>query len=188
MQVTVPSERNFRIFNAIECLGRSRREAAELFDISATRVQQIVTQVRQYLSRFGSPELLHISPSQAELGCLRLNYEKLRFMYRQLMRLWDESVVQSLDVVAQTEIAKHGGKRVEPNIKLIQQAMKVATEQTKLAGRMAKAYTELELNGTIQPPPPVKAIIEEDDDEEEYGLNGMARSPVLRVRQLVPSF
>ncbi len=166
MQVTVPSERNFQIFNAIECLGKSRREAAELFSISATRVQQIVAQVRDYLSRFGSPELLYVSPAHAELGCLRLSYEKLRFMYRQVMRLWDDSVDQSLDIVKQDAAIKMGLKKPEPNLKFIQQAMKISVEQTKLAGRMAQAYTELEKHGSIQPPPPVEEVVEADDDAE----------------------
>lgn len=80
MKIMVPSERNFDIYNAVTTAGKSLRTVAAMFELSLTRVQQIVDQVRYYLSQFGSQELLFSPPQQAELAALRLTYEKLRYI------------------------------------------------------------------------------------------------------------
>ncbi|HTN76780.1 MAG TPA: hypothetical protein VL096_16085 [Pirellulaceae bacterium] len=174
MQLVVPSERNFEIFHAVETHGLSRREAALKFDISPTRVQQVVEQVRYYVAQFGSEELRFAPPQFAELGSLRLCYERMRHVYGQLMRAWHES--QQLPVPSTTAskaelpsdpamnmktLATAGG-----NLKPLQQAMKIAVEQTKIAARMSQVYGRLLATGKLAPAPTIDEVVEAADDED----------------------
>lgn len=165
MKIMVPSERNFDIYNAVTTAGKSLRTVAALFELSLTRVQQIVDQVRYYLSQFGSQELLFSPPRQAELAALRLTYEKLRYIQGQLMREWDASLAKANGESSDDALSLTRSKS-QPNIKLVQQAVKVSIEQTKLAGRIAKVYGELHEQGEVESLPQFDGCEVIDDNAE----------------------
>lgn len=65
------------------------------------------------------------------------------------MREWDASLAKANGESSEDALSVTRSKS-QPNIKLVQQAVKVSIEQTKLAGRIAKVYGELHEQGEIE--------------------------------------
>lgn len=168
MKVSVPSERNFEIYHAVCTQGMSRREAAAIYELSSTRVHQIVEQVRFYLANFGSPELMFTPPEFTELGALRISYDRLSFLYTLLMRKWQQSEMPRPTAGENGEAA--AAPRTLPplggNLRLVQQALRVMVEQTKIAGRMTQVHAQLVSFNFLSEKEPVEEVIEAADDAE----------------------
>jgi hypothetical protein len=158
MPTTIPSERKFQIYHAVESQRLSRRDAARRFGVSCTRVQQVVTEVRSFVMRHGSGELLASPPELCELRALRLCYERLAHFYDTLMRQWS---------------ALSGDDRsVAASIRLLHAAMRISVEQTKLAGRIAKLQVAAQEEGTAP-----ASTFEVDYDEEGAAAEGPDELP-----------
>lgn len=137
MQLVVPSERNFEIFHAVEVDNLSRREAAARFGISSTRVQQIVEQVKHFVSTHGAENLVSTAPEQLELASLNLCYNRLDYFYKSTMRLWHKAQEQPQPASA--------------NVRLLHSAVRISIDQTKVVGRIAKVRLAMIEEGTLAP-------------------------------------
>jgi hypothetical protein len=151
MRVTMPSERKFEIYHAVQTEHLSRREAARRFKLSPTRVQQMVMEVRAFVLEHGSESTLNMEPDQLELASLRLGYEKLCFYEQRLMRQW---------TAAESSASMQGLA-----VRLMQASARIVIEQTKLAGRIAKVQKEMLEEGTFEAAQH-SYVLEDDDDEE----------------------
>jgi hypothetical protein len=152
MRVTMPSERKFEIYHAVQTEHLSRREAARRFKLSPTRVQQMVMEVRAFVLEHGSESTLNMEPDQLELASLRLGYEKLCFYEQRLMRQW---------TAAEASASTQGLA-----VRLMQASARIVIEQTKLAGRIAKVQKEMLEEGTFEATQH-SYVLEEDEDDEE---------------------
>lgn len=178
MTITVPSPRNFEIFHAVQTLQMSRRGAAEVFGISPTRVQQIVTEVKHFVIRHGSAEVLGDADEDLEKAALRLCYERLNYMFYSAMHVWRGSQGEL------TVVRRSGAKETSTTapafgaVRVFHAAMKAAVEQTKVAKVLANLLRE-ERNG--QPPAgrePIQYVLaEEEDDATEPAPRTTATSP-----------
>jgi hypothetical protein len=137
MRLTLPSERNYEVFHAIQSEKLSRQAAAERFAISPARVEQIVAEVRQFVLQHGDEELLLAKPEFLELGSLRLCYSTLDYFYSQVAHsrhaILDEPTPQNLLL----------------NLRLIQGAMRLAIQKAHMAGRIAKVELAMIEAGTL---------------------------------------
>lgn len=167
MQLTVPSQRNFDIYHAVATQGLSRREAAAKFSLSPTRVQQIVEQVRFYVSQFGSEDFLFFPAEQAELISLRMNYERLRHLYNHMIKAWQQSQTPypypgESPAAIPTPLAppKSGG-----DLRLLRQAVRITMQQSQIAARITQAHLRLSALNLLPDVKPIDAMVEESDDD-----------------------
>ena len=171
MTITVPSPRNFEIFHAVQTLQMSRRGAAEVFGISPTRVQQIVTEVKHFVIRHGSAEVLGDADEDLEKAALRLCYERLNYMFYSAMHVWRGSQGEL------TVVRRSGAKESSTTapafgaVQVFHAAMKAAVEQTKVAKVLANLLRE-ERDGQPQTErEPIDYILaDEEDDASESAL------------------
>lgn len=165
MTISVPSPRNFEIFHAVQTLQMSRRGAAEVFGISPTRVQQIVAEVKHFVIRHGSAEVLGPADEDLEKAALRLCYERLNYMFYSAMHVWRGSQGE-LTVVRRT-----GAKETSTTapafgaVRVFHAAMKAAVEQTKVAKVLAGLLRE---ERDRQPPEqrqPIEYVLADDEED-----------------------
>jgi hypothetical protein len=135
MQLTLPSERNFDIYQAVTTEQLSVREAAQRFRVSPARVQQIVAQVKHFVLTHGCEALHCSSPERLELGSLRMCYVRLEHYQRLVMRSY------------------HAGPEpasVSAQCRLLQAAARLSIDLTRVVGRIAKVQLDMLEAGTLQ--------------------------------------
>jgi hypothetical protein len=140
MTLSLPSERNWTIFHAVSTEHLSRREAAERFGLSSTRVQQIVQQVKGFLIKYGVPELLGVEPERLELAALRLCYDKLTWTSGKLMRAYQKAF-ETLE--REASIASKPMYLPPAAIRMLLSSGKILMDQTRIATRMSKVSLAL---------------------------------------------
>src|SRR5687767_14973593 len=91
MNLAQPSERNFEIFVAVEFQRMSLRRAAGEFDISPTRVGQIVEQVRQWYRATTPDWVSACEPDLRAAVACRLYEERVRHSATEAMDAWKSS-------------------------------------------------------------------------------------------------
>jgi hypothetical protein len=188
MTITVPSPRNFEIFHAVQTLQMSRRGAAEVFGISPTRVQQIVTEVKRFVIRHGSVEIVGDAEEDLEKAALRLCYERLNYMFYSAMHVWRGSQGEL------TVVRRCGAKETSTTapsfgaVRVFHAAMKAAIEQTKVAKVLANLLRE-ERNGQPQTErEPIEYVLadEEEDDGATEPAQPAARMPTAATAAATP--
>jgi hypothetical protein len=85
-----PSERDFLVFQAVACDGRSTRQAAEQFDISQTRVMQIRRHVAEWIAR-EVPEGMDLSPQERLRLAVHIANGRIDSLYSEAVEAWRES-------------------------------------------------------------------------------------------------
>lgn len=133
MRVTIPSERKFAIYHAIETERLSPALAAKRFGISLSEALDIAANVRHFVAVHGSIELLDQAPEEFELISLRRCHAQLDHFYATLMRQW-RTVEQNPTASA----------------RLLQAAARLAIEQTRIAARIAKVQRAMIEEGTLE--------------------------------------
>lgn len=153
MRLTIPSERNFAIYNAVHADRMSRRNAAARFGISPTRVQQIVDQVQVFVLHYGDEMLLAMSPEMMEVGALNLCHQRLGYLYHKLM----------LHCQAAEEASGPAAC-----VRFILAAARLTVEQTKIAGRIGKSHRTLLEEGFVErSTEPLEIVYEEEEESVE---------------------
>ncbi len=133
MRVTIPSERKFAIYHAIETERLSPVAAARRFGVEVGEALAISANVRHFVAVHGSIELLDQAPEEFELISLRRCHAQLDHFYATLMRQW-RTVEQNPSASA----------------RLLQAAARLAIEQTRIAGRIAKVQRAMIEEGTLE--------------------------------------
>jgi hypothetical protein len=132
MKVTIPSERKFAIYHAIDTERMSPVMAARRFGITVGEVLDIAANVRHFVAVHGSIELLDQAPEEFELISLRRCHAQLDHFYTTLMHQW---------------------RTVEHNpaasARLLHAAARLAIEQTRIAGRIAKVQRTMIEEGIL---------------------------------------
>jgi hypothetical protein len=91
MRATEPSDRNYAIFCDVEFAGRSLRSVAEEHDISPTRVQQIVAEMRAWYIASTPQWVRDTDPDTAPMLACRFHQERLQHLYSLSMQAWRAS-------------------------------------------------------------------------------------------------
>lgn len=140
MRACEPSERNFEIFAEVEFGGLSLRAAAEKFDLSPTRVTQVVQQVRHWLKQ-STPEWAQDDLKALPLVACRIWEERLRFLYAEALGAWRASKTEvwvRREAVNHPEAAIVRTTRSFGQVRYLAQAMRLAEAQLRSALRLAE--------------------------------------------------
>lgn len=145
MRVNIPDERMMEIYHAVEIQLLSQREVASRFGLSPQRVDQIVSAVKMFVFLHGSETLLAMPSHRMELGALNFCYQQLCFYHGQVIRQWRQD--------------PHGAG----GARLLHSAARLAIEQAKLVGRIAKVRLAMLEEGTLEESQPELIYTEMDD-------------------------
>lgn len=105
-----PSGRDFEVFRAVSVIQDSTRAVAAAFQISQTRVRQIVSRVGQWLAET-LPQLAELATEKLLNFARHLAADRLEYLYGELLRRWRETTAPRY-LTAATRVAmalaRHG--------------------------------------------------------------------------------
>ncbi len=173
MRASDPSERNFEIFADVVHAGLSLRKAAEKYELSVGRIQQVVGQVRSWYDattpQWGSDDA-HAQVAQG----FKLLKGRLNHLYVEAMEAWRAS--QSYYVSQREQMSKPGSavtfyKQSLGNTRYLLTAMRIAEANAAATVRQAKVCEKLgakpaaPATPTIAPPVEPYARMEAVEEE-----------------------
>jgi hypothetical protein len=106
-----PSERNYAIFCAVEFEQQTVRAVAQQHDVSPTRVQQIVEQMRSWYETTTPEWVKRIDPAVEPLVACRMYDDRLAYLSQQAMDAWRQSQGEQT-VTRQTSGLLHSGGQI----------------------------------------------------------------------------
>jgi hypothetical protein len=112
MRATEPSDRNYLIFCDVEFAGRSLRSVAEEQDISPTRVQQIVAEMRAWFIASTPEWVRDTDPDTAPMHACRFHHERLQHLYSLSMQAWRASQTDVTTTRVRPGVLDNGEVRV----------------------------------------------------------------------------
>ncbi len=91
MRMVEPSERNFEIFYSVETECLSLRDAAEKWQLSVVRIQQILEQTRKWYVANTPDWVLSLPPGEQVMVACRMYAQRLGHVRSQAMEAWHAS-------------------------------------------------------------------------------------------------
>ncbi len=201
MRASDPSERNFEIFADVVHAGLSLRKAAERYELSVGRIQQIVQQVRGWYDATAPQWGAGDGPTQVAQS-FKLLKDRLNHLYVEAMEAWRAS--QS-DLISQREQMSKPGSAVTfykqslGNTRYLLTAMRIAEANAAATVRQAKVVEKLgatpaaAATPTVAPPAEayarMEALEEEVATEEEQPVAATAEEekPCVAPPEPAPS-
>lgn len=160
MRACEPSERNFEIFAEVEFGGLSLRAAAEKFDLSPTRVTQVVQQVRHWLKQ-STPKWAQDDLEALPFVACRIWEERLRFLYAEALDAWRASKTEvwvRREAVNHPEAAIVRTTRSFGQVRYLAQAMRLAEAQLRSALRLAEIQSRRQAPHATEPSAPPEEV------------------------------
>jgi plasmid maintenance system antidote protein VapI len=178
MRASEPSARNFAIFCEVEFEGASLRHAAEAYEISPTRVQQIVNDTRAWYIDTTPEWVRETDVSIQPLLACRRHQARLEHLYGQAMQAWLNSQTEITTTRVRPGVLENSEVRVtQPcfgQVRYLTAAMQMSKAQIDAAERLC----QIRENYAERPAPPA----------EESGRAEAASAPCAPETVALPEF
>jgi plasmid maintenance system antidote protein VapI len=162
MRASEPSARNFAIFCEVEFEGASLRHAAEAYEISPTRVQQIVNDTRAWYIDTTPEWVRETDASIQPLLACRRHQARLEHLYGQAMQAWLNSQTEITTTRVRSGVLENSEVRVtQPcfgQVRYLTAAMQMSKAQIDAAERLCAIREQ-------QAPPTAPAAVEVRHEE-----------------------
>jgi hypothetical protein len=132
MLLPTPSPRNLEIYNHVRHRGRSLRDAADEFNLSATRISEICAQVERWYAATMPEWAAHLNRESAALAAWRTHQQRLEQFYADVLEAWQ---------LTKTDITKRAVPGFgDPRCLLL--ALRLSLQQCAAATAIAKLPAE----------------------------------------------
>lgn len=149
-----PTDRDLAVYRATTCENRSQRDVAREFQLSQTRVCQLIKQVECWISKRTPRALLGFSKAERLNLAVHLERDRLNYLYGQAVTAWQAS---TKPVVTVKKVETRDGIREERVIRNSPGQVRFLAEAARLNRQLA------ELDGADQR----SDLRDRDEDEEQ---------------------
>lgn len=167
MRATDPSDRNYEIFCDVEFASVSLRKAAEKYQLSPTRIQQIVEQVRQWFRATSVSWEVEGSPIGTAMLAMRVCEERLRYLNTLTMEAF---VASQAEITVRREFPGRANAAVVTTTRsfgealYLREAVRITQASHAASCRHALLLQRLQNNdNTFEHAPPVEVCAREEE-------------------------